>query len=129
MKRLSLQAGIVVVTMCLPSLANAYCPKDSSTLYRGFEDQVSGYIDYLLCLHNEQVTSLNEHARLINQLGDDVDGIRRASTKGRDAAAVSVMREVVVKYTAVEQENERLRRRIEELEVRLERVERQTDAK
>ncbi len=117
----SWRAALVLATMCLPSAASAYCSK--RMIYSGFEDQVRGYIDYLLCLHNDQVTTLNEHAGIINQLGDEVDGLRRASSQGTDTAAASVLREVVTKYKAVEQENELLRRRVEELEVRLLRVE------
>ena len=128
MKLYGWPALAITLGMCLPNLAYAYCP-GVSTYSRGFEDQVSQYIDHLLCLHNEQVGSLNEHARLINQLGDEIDGLRRGSSQGETAAYTGIVREVVVKYSAMEAENKLLREHISDLEARLERVEGLTEDK
>jgi hypothetical protein len=96
-----------------------------SYTFNSFEDHVNGYIDYLICLHNEQVGSLNDHARLINQLGGEIDSLGDRSTSGNDAS-VTIMREVVIKYSAMKAENEQLVRRISDLETRLVQLEART---
>lgn len=106
-----------------PSLAYAYCPEPRRYMSVSFEDQVSKYIDYLLCLHNEQVASLNEHARLINQLSDEIFGLRATAGQGQVGATSAVMREVLANYSAMSAQNEQLRQRIEELEARIVRIE------
>lgn len=124
----SFPVGCTLVAMCLPSVVSAYCSEPLRYRYRSFDEQVGAYLDYLLCLHNEQVTSLNEHAVMLNQLGDDLDGLQRKPSRGQDVATVAVMREVVVNYTAMKQENEQLRQRLKALEARLDLIEQRAEA-
>lgn len=111
------RAGLAVSLFLLPSLAHAYCPEPRRYFSRSFEAQVNSYIDHLICLHNEQVTSLNQHAETINGLGTEIDTIRRNIAQVVIPAASEQLQDIA----ALEQENERLRRRIEELETRLDR--------
>ena len=115
--------GVLAILGCLgaPNLAHAYCVQPLNS--RGFERQVNDYIEHLICLHNEQVDTLNRHADLINDLGAELDGLRAGTLRETDSAPLSIMREVVVKYSAMEAENEQLRQRIAELEIRLARIE------
>lgn len=61
----------LVAAVAPTSSAYAYCSRGISF---DFESQINAEFKYLICLHNEQVESLNQHADLINrQAGYIVD--------------------------------------------------------
>lgn len=93
MKVQMFRAAVILGGICVPGLAHAYCSEPRRYASSSFEGQVSDHIDYLLCLHNEQVDSLNEHARLINQLGGEIDGMRADGAAGSESAPTLIMRE------------------------------------
>lgn len=128
MKVRGFRVVVLLMSMCAPGLAHAYCSEPLRYSFTSFEDQVSGYFDYLLCLHNEQVGSLNEHARLINQLADEIDALPDGASAADENAYSLIIREVVVKYSAVQAENERLRQLVSDLEARVVNLERQAAA-
>lgn len=113
----------VAMTAALSTSAQAYCPSPST--FGDFSRQVNNNLDYLLCLHNEQVTSLNNHARMLNSLADDIDRISSAQSRlgqalTADPVSSTLAREVISKYTAVAAENLYLIEKVVELERRLE---------
>jgi hypothetical protein len=91
-----------------------------------YERQVGSNLDYLLCLHNQQVTSLNNHADMINSIADELAFVRSSQTSSTytEPAANLLVREVVTKYAAVSEENSQLREKVVELEMRLDELER-----
>lgn len=63
-----------------PTYSWAYCSRGISF---DFESSINSEFKYLLCLHNEQVNSLNSQAefmntsrRMIGDLASDLDGLR-----------------------------------------------------
>lgn len=112
----ALTAAVIVV---LPGVALAYCPEPRSYSYGSVEAQINAYIDHLICLHNEQVQTLNQHAEGINGLGDEIDGIRRNLAQ----AVIPSLKEQRQAVSELEAENLRLRRQVDEQEVRLRRLE------
>lgn len=58
-------AALFLVGSLWPASAYAFCIQGGSGSY---EREVKGAIEYLMCLHNEQVDSLNRHAEEINSL-------------------------------------------------------------
>ena len=63
-----------LVVACLVAFpanaAHAFC---SEGYGYDFASKISGYLDYLVCLHNEQSDALNEQARLINSHADGIN--------------------------------------------------------
>lgn len=51
-----------------------------------FASEVSSALDYLVCLHNEQVDKLNEHAGYINNNSSNIDDVDRIAREARDKA-------------------------------------------
>lgn len=113
----------IAMTAALSTAAQAYCP--SPSVFGDFNRQVNNNLDYLLCLHNEQVTSLNNHARMLNSLADDMDRISSAQSRlgqalTADTASSTLVREVIANYTAIAAENLYLGEKVVELERRIE---------
>jgi hypothetical protein len=90
-----------------------------------YERQVDSNLDYLLCLHNQQVTSLNNHANMLNLLADDLDVLRSSQVRmgqtsaTNEPAANILIREVITKYAAISEENSQLSAQVAALEKRL----------
>lgn len=61
MTRLLFAAGLWLTAS---SSAGAYCTQRTYSL--DFADSVKNTVDYLMCLHNDQVDSLNRHANALN---------------------------------------------------------------
>lgn len=127
-------ATAVLATSLLANPATAYCRQPTQFPVLSFEASVDKWLDYLLCLHNEQVTSLNNHATMINDLADTIDQVRStvggiqynqttATVPSPGSASVegttAVLREIVVRYDAMRSENEQLQRRVEALEAQV----------
>ncbi|MBL9049762.1 MAG: hypothetical protein JNK19_06595 [Tabrizicola sp.] len=110
---------LVAFLLAAPSSAQAFCSQGFGV---DFAQKVSGYIDYLICLHNEQTDTLNEHARLINQHADLLNELNDGGRKQWDAlqGLSSALDDLV-------QENRRTMKRNEELESELENLTRRLD--
>lgn len=102
-----------------PTLASAYCSETNGRLITRFEDAVNASIDYLLCLHNEQVVTLNSHATTLNAVEADLATLFASQSSSKSAAEAILLREVITRYTALSEENARLSIRLGELEGRL----------
>ncbi|RGP35349.1 hypothetical protein [Pseudotabrizicola alkalilacus] len=113
-----------------PTLASAYCSETNGRLITRFEDAVNASIDYLLCLHNEQVTSLNIHAEAIDRLSAYTSSLDRKVSAGSatrtdgspiagEGVSLAILRDVASRYEMIMQENADLRQRIEVIEARL----------
>jgi len=122
--KLNIAFETLLLTVALPTAALAYCPGPSPM--GSYERQVGSNLDYLLCLHNQQVTSLNNHADMINSIADELAFVRSSQTSSTytEPAANLLVREVVTKYAAVSEENSQLREKVVELEMRLDELER-----
>lgn len=70
---------------------------------------INGAVDYLICLHNEQVVSMNDLADIINSNGDRMDTIAQA-------------------VLTQDENGYRAALRIEQLEARITELERRIDA-
>lgn len=105
-------AGVI----SLPTLAAAYCSSPPSYLSSSFEQQVGKNLDYLLCLHNEQVVSLNSHATMLNALDADLASLSASQSRSGNNSETMILRELIVKYTALSEENIRLAARLSQLE-------------
>ena len=68
-----MSVGLLVAV--LPSMSGACA---SPSRYGDFADQVNNNLDWLLCLHNVQVASLNDQAAMLNGLSDDLYLLRTA---------------------------------------------------
>ena len=68
-RKLILSVALRVLVIWLPN-AGATCTRPIN--YGNFEGQVNGNLDWLLCLHNEQVDSLNGHANRLADLSDQL---------------------------------------------------------
>jgi hypothetical protein len=68
----SLTPVIYVAIVCLPSMATAFCSEPRFSVMGSFEDQINDRIQYLLCLHNSQVDVLNQHARSIDAIREEI---------------------------------------------------------
>ncbi|WP_219907803.1 hypothetical protein [Cereibacter changlensis] len=121
--RVFVGVAAAAVVISLPTLSAAYCSSPPSYSSSSFEQQVGKNLDYLLCLHNEQVVSLNSHARILNALDADMASLSASQSRSGNSAETMTLREVVMKYTAVSEENALLSARLSELEGRLNELE------
>lgn len=87
--------------------------------YGDFAAQVNGNLDWLLCLHNEQVDSLNRHADLIDDLGRDLQ---------HNAEMDRVVVMAVAEQSAMLRENAALRESLVALDARVAALEAQLAA-
>lgn len=122
-------ACLWVVAVLCPTFASAYCSQTNGRLITRFEDAVNANLDYLLCLHNEQVTTLNGHAEAIDSLSNYITafegkvsaaGVARSdggTVPGQDVS-LAILRDVASRYEAIEKENADLRKRVEALEAK-----------
>lgn len=92
----------LIFTVGVAGSAAAYCPEPMTFTSQSLVAQVKAQLDWLLCLHSEQVGSLNRHADSINDLadnlnrlaaliradGDRIDGIVMREREDCDAASV-----------------------------------------
>lgn len=53
----------------------AYCPEPMLFGRPSLAEQVNSQLNWMLCLHNEQVGSLNRHADQINSLSESMSGL------------------------------------------------------
>ena len=89
-----LRIAVLSAFIALSGPAHAVCFQRTGF---DFADSVNKSLDHLICLHNEQVNTLNEHADVLN----------------RQAKAISVL----------ELENDTLRRTVSDLESQLSSIE------
>lgn len=77
MTRRSLTALVVCTgtAFALAAEAAAFCPEPSHWRGISFETQVESYLEYLLCLHNGQVGTLNEMSIQQNSLRSDLSTV------------------------------------------------------
>ncbi|MFV0645193.1 MAG: hypothetical protein ACK5NN_11950 [Sphingomonadaceae bacterium] len=68
-------ALIIFTTLGLSGPVAAYCPEPMSFTSQSLASQVSAQLEWLLCLHNEQVGSLNRHADKINDIADNLSNL------------------------------------------------------
>jgi septal ring factor EnvC (AmiA/AmiB activator) len=115
-----------LIIMAASTPAHAFCSQGFGV---DFAQKVSGYIDYLICLHNEQTDSLNEHARLINQhanvIGEIQESQRRQWSALQDLS--SIINVLSEENQRISSQNQDLERQIEELTVQLRRLEFRVD--
>jgi len=97
----------------------AYCPQPMSFGSQSLAAQVNDQLDWQLCLHNEQVGSLNRHADLLNSLSDRLAGLAGLIRMEGDRVDAVVVRERV-DFT----ERQVMQQRIVDLEQRIETLER-----
>ena len=98
--------------------ANA-CFEPTWYVGKSFEAEVNDNLKHLICLHNEQVTRLNEHATEINRINNLIEGMRHSnanlSTKNND----KVLQELISRYGKLATENQFLKYRVDKLEKQL----------
>jgi hypothetical protein len=61
---------VAVLFTTMPGVAAAYCSERNQST---FEKQVNERLEWLLCLHNEQVGSMNSHATMIDNNAQGID--------------------------------------------------------
>lgn len=68
-------AIVIFTTLGLSGPAAAYCPEPMSFTSQSLASQVNAQLEWLLCLHNEQVGSLNRHADKINDIAGNLSNL------------------------------------------------------
>lgn len=112
--------SIAVFTLILwSSTASAYCPEPTFFFGKSFEAEVNDNFKHLICLHNEQVTSLNQHATEINHLNDLIDGMKNNNTTTTKNPDDEVVRKLISRYGDLATENQFLKYRVDKLEKQL----------
>lgn len=93
---------------------DAYCSEPTKFGNASLVDQVNAQLDWLLCLHNEQVRSLNRHADQINTIADKLSKLdaQMRLIWGRTDGIVMRERDDAMKFQAVKD-------RVKELEARV----------
>lgn len=86
-------ALIITTTLGLSSPAAAYCPEPMTFTSQSLASQVNAQLEWLLCLHNEQVGSLNQHADKINSIADNLSSLAVLLRAEGDRIDGIVMRE------------------------------------
>ena len=104
-------------------MATAFCSEPRFSVMGSFEDQINDRIQYLLCLHNSQVDVLNQHARSIDAIREEIRVLRLVSIEERDFEANLILSEVAKDYSEMQINSQLLRQRVNELEARIERME------
>jgi hypothetical protein len=117
MTRSTLTALVVCTgsAFALATEAAAFCPEPSYWRGISFETQVESYLEYLLCLHNGQVGTLNELSIQQNSLRSDVSTV---SDRSNEAFTQLLQMYVELGTTSAE-----LLARVEMLEERLQALE------
>lgn len=82
-----------ILTFILAGKAQAYCPEPMTFSSQSLVAQVNAQLDWLLCLHNEQVGSLNVHADKINSIADNLSSLAVLLRAEGDRIDGIVMRE------------------------------------
>ncbi len=85
---------------------------------RTWEDQVNANLDKLICLHNEQVQALNEHANLINATDNGMLGLGSQVFENKTIHSADTKRAHKLTMELIEQ-NAELSVRLSQLESRL----------
>ncbi len=102
--------------------ASAFCIQS-----RGydFQSSVNGAVKWLACLHDEQTTTLNDHARIINNNTSDLSELKRSKVD-TDMSMLSVLednRKLKVEAERAQINIQDLKRAIADLTARLEELE------
>lgn len=102
----------------LTGKAQAYCPEPSYWRGISFETQVESYLEYLLCLHNGQVGTLNELSIQHSSMRSDI-----ATVSDRSDEA---FKQLLKMYVELGTTNAELVAKVEMMEERLEALELRT---
>lgn len=107
-----------LLVFSLAGKAQAYCPDPMTFSSQSLVAQVNAQLDWLLCLHNEQVGSLNRHADKINDIADNLNRLAVLLRAEGDRIDGIVMRERedFERASAIDAHLESLERRIRQLE-------------
>lgn len=105
----------VLLVFGLTAKAQAYCPEPSHWRGISFETQVESYLEYLLCLHNGQVDTLNELSMQQSSMRSEI-----ATVSDRSDEA---FKQLLTMYVELGTTNAELVAKVEMLEERLQALE------
>lgn len=110
------------VTFGLTESAAAYCVQPRLFGSPSLAEQVNGQLEWMLCLHNEQVGSLNRHADQLNSQSESLRGL--AGLIRMEGERVDG---VLIRERNNSAERKALLQRISDLENRIKSLEQQID--
>ena len=104
---------LAVMFITVTTAANAFCQRKTQ-LMSDFSDTIANEFEYLICLHNEQVNSLNQHSNLLGTHTEAIIEIQdRQHRIAQALTEISNLVDIAIK------ENSAFERRLDDLERRL----------